>query len=53
MELLNTYTVSKSACLLLLAGFILDLLFNPEDGSSMFLQNTNGLLLDYIALHPR
>jgi hypothetical protein len=27
------------ACCLLRAGFLLGLLFNPEDGSDMFLQN--------------
>jgi hypothetical protein len=34
---------------LLLAGFLLGLLFEPEDGSGMFLQNV-GLFLNYTAL---
>jgi hypothetical protein len=29
----------SSACYLLLAGFLLGLFFNPEDGDDMFLQN--------------
>jgi hypothetical protein len=36
----------------LLANYSLVLLFNPEDGGSMFLQNTGGLLQDYMSLHP-
>jgi hypothetical protein len=31
--------VKSSACCLLHAGFLLGLLFIPEDGSNMFLQN--------------
>jgi hypothetical protein len=38
---------------LLLAGFLLGLLFNPENGGNMFLQDTSGLLLDHMAVHPR
>jgi hypothetical protein len=38
---------------LLLAGFWLGLLFNPEDGCTTGLQNAGELLLDYMALHPR
>jgi hypothetical protein len=38
---------------MLIAGFFLGLLFNPEDGSSMFLQNIGELLPDYAALHSR
>jgi hypothetical protein len=37
----------------LLAGFLLGLLFDPEDGGSVFLQNVVVLLSDYIALYPR
>jgi hypothetical protein len=40
-------------CCLFLAGFLLCLLFNPEIGGNMFLQNLNELLLDYMKLHPR
>jgi hypothetical protein len=28
-------------------------IFDPEDGHSTFLQNTGGLIMDYMALHPR
>jgi hypothetical protein len=38
---------------MLLAGFLLAILFDPEDGSSKFLLNVGGLLPDYTALHPR
>jgi hypothetical protein len=32
---------------------LLGLLFNPENRGSMFLQNTSGLLLGNMALHPK
>jgi hypothetical protein len=38
---------------LLHAGFLLGLLFHPEDGSGMSLQNVSSLSLDYIVLYPR
>jgi hypothetical protein len=38
---------------MLQAQSLLGLLFNPEDGGSMFLQNIDKLLLDYTASHPR
>jgi hypothetical protein len=41
------------ACCLLLADYSLDLLFNPEDGGSMFLRNVSEHLPDYTASHPR
>jgi hypothetical protein len=34
------------------AGRLLHLLFNPEDGRSVFLQNISELLLDQMVLHP-
>jgi hypothetical protein len=38
---------------LLLAGHLLGLHFDSDNGGSMFLSNTGKLLLDYIVLHPR
>jgi hypothetical protein len=35
----NKPSKQSSACYLLHAGFLLDLLFDPEDGGDMFLQN--------------
>jgi hypothetical protein len=35
------------------AGFLLGLLFNPEDGSDMFFRNVCGLSTGYMALCPR
>jgi hypothetical protein len=43
----------SSAYCQLLAGFMLGLLFDPEDGDTTFHQSVGGLLLDYTALHPR
>jgi hypothetical protein len=34
------------------ADLLLDLLFHPEDGGSLYLQNTGRLLSDYKGLHP-
>jgi hypothetical protein len=34
----------------LLAGVLLGLLFNPEDGISMLIQNVGGLLEEYIII---
>jgi hypothetical protein len=38
----------SSACCLLLAGYMLGLVFNPEDGGTVFLQNISKLLPHYI-----
>jgi hypothetical protein len=39
---------------LLLVGFLRALIFDPEDGSNMFLQlNIDGILPVYTALHSR
>jgi hypothetical protein len=38
---------------LIRADFLLDLLFDPEDGGDMFLRNVVYLSPDYMALHPR
>jgi hypothetical protein len=35
------------------AGFLLGLLFDPEDGGDTFLRNVASLLTDYMALYPR
>jgi hypothetical protein len=42
-----------SACCQLLAGFLLDLLLEPEDGGNTFLWNIGALLPDYTVLRPR
>jgi hypothetical protein len=36
-----------------LAGYLFGLLFDPEDGGSTFLQNTNELLPDFTVSYPR
>jgi hypothetical protein len=45
--------VKASSNAVLLATYLPGLLFNPEDGGCMFLQNIGELLPDYMALHPR
>jgi hypothetical protein len=35
------------------AGFLLDLLFDPEDGRDMFLRKVGRISTDYMTLHPR
>jgi hypothetical protein len=42
-----------SACHLSIPGFLLGLLFYPEDGGDAFLRNVDGTLLNYTALEPR
>jgi hypothetical protein len=44
---------TASASHLLHADFLLHLLFNPEDGGDMFLQNVGWLSIGYILLYPR
>jgi hypothetical protein len=41
------------ACCPLHAGFLLSLLFSPEDGSDVILQNIGSLSVEYTALYPR
>jgi hypothetical protein len=41
------------ACYLLLAGFLLGLFFEPEDGGNMFSRNVGWLQTDDIGLYPR
>ena len=45
--------VGRLALLPASAGFLLGLVFNPEDGGDMCLQNVCWLLTDYTALYPR
>jgi hypothetical protein len=42
----------RSVCRLLLAGFLLSLLFYPEDGVIKLLRNVGRLLPDYMGSHP-
>jgi hypothetical protein len=37
----------------MVSGFMLGLLFNPEDGGSTFLQNVGQLSTHYMVLHPK
>lgn len=41
------------ACCLLLAGYLLELLLNPEDGGGISSWNISELLLPCVAFHPR
>jgi hypothetical protein len=53
-EELHTFREQGSfACCVLHAGFLLGLLFNPEDGGDMFLPDVGWLSTDYTALYPR
>jgi hypothetical protein len=36
-----------------LAGFLLGLIFHPEDGGNTFAENVSELVQDYTALHTR
>jgi hypothetical protein len=45
--------VGGFVCCLLLAGYVLGLLFDPEDGDSTFPRNVNQLLPDYTKSIPR
>jgi hypothetical protein len=45
--------VRCSACCLLHAGFLLGLLYSPEDRGDVFLPNIGWLSTDYSALYPR
>jgi hypothetical protein len=38
---------------LILAGYLLGLFLDPEDGGSTFLRNVSELLSNYTVLHPR
>jgi hypothetical protein len=45
--------VKATSKAVVLATYLPDLLFKPEDEGSMFLQNISKLLPDCMALHPR
>jgi hypothetical protein len=42
-----------STCRLLLGVFLLDSLFDTEDGANMFLQNGGELISELMVVHPR
>jgi hypothetical protein len=41
------------ACYLLHAGFLLGIVFDPEDGGNIFPRNVGSFSTDYTALYPR
>jgi hypothetical protein len=43
----------KQQLLPISVGFLLDLLFSPDDRGGMFLRNVSWLAIDYMALYPR
>jgi hypothetical protein len=45
--------MKQVANLMLRAGFLLGLVFDPEDGSDIFLRNIGSLSTAYMALYPR
>jgi hypothetical protein len=45
------YHRASSVCCLIQAGFLLGLLFDPEDGSDMFLRNVDRISPDYMTLY--
>jgi hypothetical protein len=45
--------MKQIASSMLQAGFILGLVFDPEDGGDIFLRNACSLSTDYTALYPR
>jgi hypothetical protein len=49
----GTYHLHETGSSSLHAGFLLGILFDPEGGSRMFLQNFGLLSPDYTALYPR
>jgi hypothetical protein len=52
MSLPYPWLHNKPACFLLHPGFLLGLLFSPEDGGDMFLQNFGLLSAGYKVLYP-
>jgi hypothetical protein len=48
----NPRKLASSVCYLLHAGFMLGVLFDPEDGGDIFLRNVGRLSTDYTALYP-
>jgi hypothetical protein len=45
-------TAARSVCHLLLAGYFLGLIFDPEDGSNMFFPNIGGRVPNCTVLQP-
>jgi hypothetical protein len=52
-KLKNKPSITAEACCRLHISFFLGLLFNPEDGSDIFLWNAGSLSTDHIALYHR
>jgi hypothetical protein len=49
----QTEQETSSACYLCQVGFLLGLLFDPDDDGEIFLRNVGRLTTDYMALYPR
>jgi hypothetical protein len=47
MKKASKWPASNFTCRLLVAGYLLDLLFDNDDGSNIFLRNFGEVLLDY------
>jgi hypothetical protein len=52
-KLKNKPSITAKACCWLHTGFLPGLLFNPDDGSDIFLWSAGSLSTDHIALYPR
>jgi hypothetical protein len=53
IKVMAYFKLSRTACYLLRAGFLLGLIFDPKDGVYMFFRNVGWLLMFCTALNPR